>query len=52
MGGMVKFEFKRPYKLQLDVEQKEIGVLRIEFLRAQVYMKRDLFETLKENSLF
>lgn len=52
MGGMVKLKFKRRYKLQVVVQQKTLGNLRAELLRAQVFMNRELFETLKENSLF
>lgn len=35
----------------MTVQQKTLGNLRTEFLNAQVFMNRDLFDILKANSL-
>jgi len=51
MGELVKFKFKRCYKLQRDIQQTTLGNLRAELLCAQKLMNPDLFDLLKANPL-
>ena len=52
MGGTVIFKFKRPYKLQMAIQQKTLGILRTELLCYQVCMDLSNFEALREISVF
>ena len=46
LGGTIRFEFKIPYKLQVVVQRKTLGILRIELLSSQAPMNREFFKTL------
>ena len=50
--GMVGIEIKIPYKLQVDVQWKTLGILRIELLRSQAPMNHEFFEALIANLAF
>ena len=51
-GGMVRFEFKIPYKLQVAAQQKTLGILRIDLLHFQVHMNCEFFQDLIVSSTF
>ncbi len=52
LGVMVGFEFKMPYKLQVAIQRKTLGILKIQLLRYQVCMDRVNFEALRESLVF
>ena len=52
LGGLVGFEFKMPYKLQVVVQQKTLGILRIELLSSQAPMNQEFFEDFKDTPTF
>jgi len=52
LGGMVRFEFKIPYKLQVVVQRKTLRILRIGLLRSQVHMSYELFQDLVVSPAF
>jgi len=49
---MVGFEFKNPYKSQVVVQRKTLGILKIQLLRYQVCMDLMTFEALRASSVF
>ena len=51
LGGMVGFEFKSAYKLQVATQRKTLGILRIELLISQARMDREKFEALRARHL-
>lgn len=52
VGGTVGFEFKKPYKSQMVVQRKTLGILKIQLLRYQLYMDLANFEALRSSSVF
>ena len=52
LGGMVGFEFKLPYKLQVATQQKTLVILRIELLRSHVHMNCEFFQDLIASPAF
>jgi len=49
---MVGFEFKMPYKLQVAIQQKTLGILRIDLLSSQAHMNCEHYELLIAISVF
>lgn len=41
-----------PYKLEVVVQRKTLGILRIELLRSQAPMNQEFFEAFKETPAF
>ena len=52
LGGIVEFEFKIPYKLQVVVQRKTLGISRIELLSSQAHMNRKHYKLLIASSVF
>jgi len=52
MGGMVGFELKNAYKLQVATQKKTLGILRIEVLSSQAHMNPEIFEALVASLVF
>ena len=52
LGGIVRFVFKIPYKLQVLVQQETLDILKIELLRSQVHMNCELFQDLIASLVF
>jgi len=52
LGGTGGFEFKMPYKLEVAIQQKTLGILRIELLSSQAHMNHKHYELLIASSVF
>jgi len=49
---MVGSEFKMPYKLQVAIQRKTLGILRIDLLSSQAHMNCEHYELLIASSVF